>query len=81
MALCQPVAGSEGSKPPKGGFGFATYKDRGLKKTGVGTTFGAGYDVRLGNNFYLTPNADLLLHFLDDFTESTFVVSLGLTWH
>lgn len=65
----------------KGGFGVASYQDRGRHRTGVGTTFGAGYDVRLGNNLYLTPNADLMLHFLDDFTESTFVVSLGLTWH
>ena len=65
----------------KGGFGVASYQDGGRHRTGVGTTFGVGYDVRLGNNLYLTPNADLMLHFLNDFTESTFVVSLGLTWH
>jgi len=28
---------------------------------GIGATLGLGYDVRLGNNLYLTPNIDVLL--------------------
>jgi hypothetical protein len=53
--------------------------------TGFGSTWGLGYDVRLGNNLYLTPNIDLLVQTFDAYgtetTESIAVFTLGLVWH
>jgi hypothetical protein len=53
--------------------------------TGFGSTWGLGYDVRLGNNLYLTPNIDLLVQAFDVYgtetTESIAVFTLGLVWH
>lgn len=61
---------------------------------GLGTTLGVGYDVRLGRNFYITPNLDILLQthprpcldpgtrtgpLLD--TSPAIALTLGLTWH
>jgi hypothetical protein len=73
----------------KGGFGGATVQyeqSTGSVTTtvtdqGYGTTFGLGYDVRLGRNFYVTPNADLLFQRIEDVEYTLFLVSVGVTWH
>lgn len=62
----------------KGGFGVATDDDG---KTGVGLTFGTGYDFRLGDNFYVTPNLDLLVQFYEEATLTGVVFTLGLGFH
>ena len=77
----------------KGGLGFS-YVSRsasveGLNISasdgGLGTTFGLGYDVRLGSNIYLVPAFDWLFQAYDsdDGTQnsSIFLLSLGLIWH
>jgi hypothetical protein len=60
---------------------------------GFGSTVGLGYDVRLGRNFYMTPNVDLLLQtherpcrdptgagpLLD--TSPAVALTVGFTWH
>lgn len=48
---------------------------------GLGTTFGAGFDIRLGRNFYLTPNLDFLFQTIDDVDNTLTLLSLGVTWH
>jgi hypothetical protein len=73
----------------KTGLGFATVTATATSGTvtvsvsdqGFGTTFGAGYDIRLGRNLYLTPNADLLLQVISGSTETVFLFTVGLTWH
>lgn len=48
---------------------------------GLGTTLGAGYDIRLGRNFYLTPNIDFLFQSIDDVNNTLTLLSVGVTWH
>lgn len=48
---------------------------------GLGTTFGAGYDFKLGRNIYLTPNVDALVQVISGSTETVWLFTLGLTWH
>jgi len=48
---------------------------------GFGTTLGAGYDLKLGRNLYLTPNVDALVQVINKNTETVFLFTLGLTWH
>ncbi len=48
---------------------------------GFGTTLGAGFDIRLGRNLYLTPNVDFLFQTIDDANNTLTLLSLGLTWH
>ncbi len=60
--------------------------DVSLSRGGFGTTFGLGWDVKLGNNIYLTPNADLLLQAIetasgDDRNTTILMLTLGLIWH
>jgi hypothetical protein len=74
----------------KGGIGFAsaivstdvaggTFTS---DESGFGLTFGAGYDVRIGGNLYLTPNLDILVQTFDDFADSNlFLFSLGIGFH
>jgi hypothetical protein len=59
--------------------------------SGFGLTLGAGYDLRLGRNLYLTPNVDWLLQVFDPETDpilgpipdtnSILTLTIGLTWH
>lgn len=63
------------------GFGGADYEDRGFQANGLATTAGLGVDIRLGNNFYLTPNVDWMVQFFEDDTRTLALVSLGVTWH
>jgi len=53
---------------------------------GFGSTFGLGFDVRLGRNIYLTPNVDFLFQAFDagggqTSTNTLTLINLGLTWH
>lgn len=83
----------------KGGIGFSTVSAEQMSgntttttsENGFGLTLGGGYDIRLGNNFYLTPNVDLLMQFLGSKTDpvlgnipgmnTILVFTLGVTWH
>lgn len=53
---------------------------------GFATTLGVGWDVRLGSNLYLTPNADFLFQAFDAgpnlaSTNTLFLLTAGLSWH
>jgi len=48
---------------------------------GLGTTFGVGYDFRLGRNFNITPNADFLFQSINDVENTLVLFSVGVTWH
>ncbi len=52
---------------------------------GFGTTLGVGYDIRLGSNFFLTPNLDWVLQVFDaetlPSTNSIILLTIGATWH
>jgi hypothetical protein len=74
----------------KGGVGGANVESElaGVKvsKQGLGTTLGLGFDIRLGRNLYLTPNADWLIQTFEEDGGGTakntlFLLTLGLTWH
>jgi len=77
----------------KGGVGFAWVEygaavqdlDISTDQQGLGTTFGLGYDIRLGNNIYLVPAFDWLFQAFDadegSNNSSLFLLSLGLIWH
>jgi hypothetical protein len=63
----------------KGGWGLA---QAGLEdRQGVGITLGSGFDFRLGGNFYITPNVDLLVQFLQHDTNASLLFTMGATWH
>jgi hypothetical protein len=79
-----------------GGASVARVSDEGNTTTtttesGFGVTLGAGWDVRIGRNLYLSPNLDLLLQMLGEeedpvlgnipSTNSILLFTLGLTWH
>jgi hypothetical protein len=49
--------------------------------TGFGTTLGVGFDIRLGRNFYLTPNVDFLGQRIDDADNTLLLLTVGATWH
>ena len=56
-----------------------------LSEAGFGTTFGIGWDIRLGNNIYLTPNLDWMFQSIEilDVTQNAnlLVLTVGLIWH
>lgn len=62
-----------------------------VSESGPGLTLGAGYDVRLGRNLYLTPNLDVLFQFIGAKNDPVLgrqpgasiimLFTLGLTWH
>lgn len=71
----------------KGGVGFASVMTSleiggGTFTTdddGFGLTLGAGYDIRIGGNLYLTPNIDFILQtYGDDRDASMVLITLGL---
>lgn len=69
------------------GFATATASTTGGNVTvtatdnGLGMTLGAGFDVRLGRNIYLTPNFDALIQVINSTTETLYLFTIGLTWH
>lgn len=65
----------------KAGGGVAGNNRFGFEETGLGTTFGTGYDLRVGRNFYITPNVDVLVQFFENSTPSSLLFTLGVTWH
>ncbi len=85
---------SKGGFYLKGGIG-ASYVDvstdvlgpeLSVSKGGFGSTFGVGFDIRLGSNIYLTPNLDWLFQSieLDNGTTQRAnigLLTLGLIWH
>jgi hypothetical protein len=77
----------------KGGIGLA-YVDIGaevfgfdvsVSEAGFGSTFGLGWDIRLGNNIYLTPNLDWMFQSIEILEENQntnlLVLTVGLIWH
>ncbi|MEJ2369698.1 MAG: hypothetical protein P8Y07_02465 [Gemmatimonadales bacterium] len=62
----------------RGSFGLAA-TDGG--RTGLGLMFGTGYDLRLANNLYVTPNFDFMVQVFDGGTLTTFLITLGLGFH
>ena len=83
----------------KGGVGTATVarattsgnSTTATSQGGFGLTVGAGWDVRLGRNIYLTPNLDFLFQWFESKTDlvlgqipgtnTILLFTLGLTWH
>lgn len=81
----------------KGGIGFAgwaTSAEVGGTTTtstagGVAGTVGAGYDLRIGSNLYLTPNVEFMYHTMESDNSAfsgissgqVLMFTLGLTWH
>lgn len=49
--------------------------------SGVGPSVGTGIDLRLGSNFFVSPNVDLVMYFFQDETDVSLTFTLGLTWH
>ena len=48
---------------------------------GFGATFGGGVDVQLGENFFLTPNVDVLVQTITGTTGGLLLLTVGATWH
>jgi len=48
---------------------------------GVGFIAGTGYEFRAGRNFYISPNADLIVQTINDNTTTLAIFTLGFTWH
>ncbi len=65
----------------KTGGGVASATRAGVEQTGLGTTFGTGYDLRLGGNFFVTPNVDLMVQFFDEATTASLLFTFGVIWH
>lgn len=70
----------------KGGLGVSTLKldVSGFGSgsvTGSGLVIGLGYDARVGDNFSLTPFANLVTGSFDNGSTNVIQAGLGLTWH
>ena len=70
----------------KGGFGGAELRLElssfgNLSTNGYGLIGGLGYDARVGDNFSLTPYANVLYGGFDHESTSVLQLGLGLTWH
>ena len=74
----------------KAGLGFASAtvsEDIGpgtftTDESGFGMTLGAGYDIRIGRNLFLTPNLDILIQSFNEFADSNlFLLTLGIGFH
>lgn len=73
----------------KGGVGTATARvetqsgntTTTTTETELGSTVGAGFDIRVTRNFYITPNVDLLFQRISETEGSLLVMTIGVTWH
>ncbi len=73
----------------KGGLGFSTVVATvsegdvsvSVTDSGFGSTVGFGYDVRIGGNLYLTPNADMLIDVIDGDATLVWLFTLGIGMH
>jgi outer membrane autotransporter protein len=52
-----------------------------ISNAGLGETFGAGYDIKLGRNFYITPNADFMVQRINGSSRDLILLTVGATWH
>ena len=50
-------------------------------QSGIGSTFGVGWDLRVGGNLSITPVLNLGFGSLDDANVSLLHLAVGLTWH
>lgn len=73
--------GSNGGFFLKGGFGVAGSEDERGDHSGVGTTIGTGFDLRIGRNMFVTPNVDFMLQMFEEHTSGSLLFTLGFTWH
>ena len=48
---------------------------------GIGFGLGAGYDIQLGRNFFLTPVVDYIYSGTEGDPASIFMLSIGVGWH
>lgn len=48
---------------------------------GFGATVGVGYDLRLGRNFFLSPNVDFLFQKIEGAENTILLLTIGATWH
>jgi len=57
------------------------------KEYGIGLTGGIGWDLRVGRNFYLTPNVDVIWNNVQNpvgtekVNSLAVTIALGVTWH
>ncbi len=65
----------------KTGFGAAGYERQGVERDGIGSVFGTGFDLRIGRNFYITPNVDYMVQFFEDDTVGSLLFTVGATIH
>lgn len=66
----------------KGGFGAAGFESGfGGELEGVGLSLGTGWDLKVGGNFYITPNVDYMVQFLETQTNGSLLFTLGATVH
>ena len=65
----------------KTGLGVAVAHNHSHDQTGVGLNLGTGIDLRLNGNFFVTPNLDFLVDFFNESTDTSFLFTLGLSWH
>ena len=79
IALIYP--GAEGGLFFKGGFGVASSEGPRGDESGVGTTLGAGFDLRIGTNIFVTPNIDVMVQMFEESTNASLLFTMGFTWH
>lgn len=89
-AIVQFYPGANSGFFLKGGLGIAFSElvidlGQGLTLTenqsGIGSSFGVGWDLRVGRNLSITPVLNLGLGSLDDANVSLLQLAVGLTWH
>lgn len=94
VALYYPAGPGVFLKAGAGFAGWAVSTSAGSTTTtttagGFAGTLGAGYDLRIGTNLFLTPNLDFLYHTMESDNSAFSTISsgavllftLGLTWH
>jgi len=65
----------------RGGFGVAAAHSFNDEDMGIGLDIGSGFNLRMGRNFFLTPNLDFLVDFYTDKTSTSLLFTLGFSWH
>ncbi len=50
-------------------------------QTGFGGTLGVGYDIRITDNFSITPNVDFLYQLISDTDNYMLMLTVGATFH
>ena len=65
----------------KGGLGYSVLSSDGEDESGLGWTFGAGYDFRIGKNTSITPVVNFFRGELSGGNVNTFQLAVGVTLH